>query len=65
MKKADAAEKAAAEMTRNKEALSSRFTTGVRAIGDPDKDIDEMIINGISPTALRKKQPSWRLNCVS
>ena len=53
--KADAAEKAAAEKTRNKEALSSRFTTGVRAIGDPDKDIGELITSGISPAALRKK----------
>ena len=54
-KKADAAEKVAAERTRDKEALSSRFTTGVRAIGDPDKDIGKLITSGIGPAALRNK----------
>ena len=52
--KADAAERATAERTRGKEALSSRFVTKVRAIGDPDKDIGELITNGIGPTALRR-----------
>ena len=42
-------------MARSKEALSSRLETGIRAIGNPDKDIDELITNGISPFALRKK----------
>ena len=53
--KVDAADKAAAEKTRDKEALSSRFTTRVRAIGDPDKDIGELITSGIIPAALRNK----------
>ena len=53
--KADANEKAIADLARNKEALSSQFTTGVRAIGDPDKVFGELITSGISPTALRKK----------
>ena len=38
-----------------KEALLSRFAAGVQAMGDPDKDLCELVSGGISAAALLLK----------
>ena len=53
--KRNALGKTAAGKTRAREILSSRFIAGIKAIGNSDEGIGELVSSGVSPAALPLK----------